>query len=189
MKNPKKTPLYPRHLASRAKMINFSGWYMPLEYKSSLEEAKMTRLHCGIFDVSHMGQLVLRGEASENFLQELTPNDVSLLEPGEMQYNLFLNERGGVIDDFIVSRMQIGFLCIVNASNKDKVLDWLCSRKKKNVDIEDLSSDSALISVQGPESYYVVGKVFGDRASCLKYMSFIEMTDPLKVLISRSGYT
>ena len=139
---PKRTPLYEQHLKLNGRIVDFNGWALPLEYKSILLEAKETRNSCGIFDASHMGEIEVGGGEALNFLQLLLSNDLSLIGPGQMQYNLIINPQGGVIDDCMVYCFVDKFLCVVNASNKDKVISWFntcLSGYRKNVKKYNLS--------------------------------------------------
>ena len=186
----KKTPFYQKHLQNKGRIIDFCGWALPSEYKSMLAEAKAVRLKCGIFDASHMGEIEVKGRGAFSFLQRLVSNDISIIDAGRMQYNLFLNEAGGIIDDLMIYRQEESFLCVVNASNKDKVLRWLEKNIQPDVEITDQSNNLALISIQGPHSAEIVKKVFGPEESELKYLSFrkIKIQDG-EIIISRSGYT
>lgn len=184
------TPLYRKHLQNNGRIINFFGWALPVEYKSMLKEAKQTRTHCGLFDVSHMGEIIIKGSSSLNFVNKLVSNNLSLISTGQMQYNLFLNVSGGIIDDCMIYRREKSLLCVVNASNKDKVLFWLEENKQDDVEIIDRSRRVALISLQGPLASQIGKKVFGEDIANLPYLSFTE--DKVKgkeILISRSGYT
>ena len=186
----KKTPLYQKHVANNARIVDFGGWALPLEYKSMLLEAKAVRDTCGLFDASHMGQIIVKGPGALEFLQRLTPNDISLIEEGQQQYNILLNDRGGVIDDLMVYRFHDHFFCVVNAANKDKVYAYLNEKKEGDVDITDESDDYALICLQGPRAASIMEKIAGIRASYLKYMHFIEQKKgDGRIIISRSGYT
>jgi len=186
----KKTSLYQRHLQSNAKIVNFEGWALPLEYRSILSEAKFSRTDCGLFDVSHMGQIIIEGEKSFDFLQYLTTNDISLITKGKLQYNLFINDDGGIVDDCMVYHLGESFLCVVNASNKEKVLNWLIKRASSSVRIVDKSDSFALISIQGPNSEKIVSKVLEASLAKLEYMHFVrEKIKGSELIISRSGYT
>ena len=186
----KKTPFYQKHLQDKGRIIDFSGWALPSEYKSMLAEAKAVRLACGIFDASHMGEIEVRGKGALSFLQKLVSNDISTIDIGRMQYNLFLNEAGGIIDDLMVYRQEEAFLCVVNASNKDKVLKWLEENIQPEVEIIDRSRNLALISIQGPYSAEVIKRAFGPEESELKYLSFKKVkAGDQEIIISRSGYT
>lgn len=186
----KKTPLYSRHIQAKAKMVDFAGWLMPVEYDSVLKEAKATRQTCGIFDASHMGEIRVTGTNALAFLQRILSNDLNRLRENHLQYNLILNKDGGVIDDLMVYRFLNSFLCVVNASNKDNVFRWLASNNQENVEITDESDDTALISLQGPQAAKIIAKVLGEKQAQLAYMTFV--TGKYKgreFLISRSGYT
>ena len=186
----KKTPLYQRYIENNARIVDFNGWALPIEYKSMLLEAKTVREACGLFDASHMGQIIVKGPGAFDFLQRLTPNDISLIEEGQQQYNVFLNDKGGVIDDLMVYRFHDHFLCVVNAANKDKVYDHLNENKGDDVELSDESDDYTLICLQGPKSASIMEKIAGTRASYLKYMHFIEQKKgDGRIIISRSGYT
>ncbi|MFH1505136.1 MAG: glycine cleavage system aminomethyltransferase GcvT [Candidatus Omnitrophota bacterium] len=188
----KKTPFYQKHLQNKGRIVDFCGWALPLEYQSALQEAKQVRSICGLFDASHMGEIIIQGPGSFDFLQRLASNDISLLKTGQMQYNLFLNKSGGVIDDLMVYKLKNGFMCVVNASNKDKVFTWLNKNNNQQAEIIDISDITALISIQGPNSAAIVNKVFGKKIADLNYMSFfegkIEGVDK-EAVVSRSGYT
>jgi aminomethyltransferase len=185
-----KTPFYQKHLQNKGKTVDFAGWALPVEYKSMLAEAGAVRKSCGLFDASHMGELAVRGRDAFLFLQRLTSNDLSVINAGQMQYNLFLNQNGGVIDDLMVYRRQASFLCVVNASNKAKVFKWLTDNIREEAEVIDQSSQLALISLQGPQAAGIAGKVFTEAVAALEYLSFVEIeADSQKILISRSGYT
>lgn len=186
----RKTPLYQKHLQSKGRIIDFAGWALPLDYGSMLKEAKQVRLNCGLFDTSHMGEIEIKGKGAFKFLQKLTPNDISLIAPGQMQYNLFLNTSGGIIDDFMCYYSDEGLSCVVNSSNKDKVISWLKDNKEPGVGLSDKSEETALISLQGPSSSRVIARVFGEKIGSLDYMFFTKREiDNRQVLVSRSGYT
>ena len=190
IKQLKRTPLYEIHLRNKAKMVNFAGWFMPVEYTGILKESRACRRSCVLFDVSHMGEIEISGDKALEFIQYLTTNDAASLVPYRMQYNLFINDRATVIDDFMLYRLQKSFLCVVNASNKDKVLSWLRKNVRNGVDIEDESEKTVLLSLQGPFSQKILEKVSNDSFDNLKYMHFIELSiSGIECLISRSGYT
>lgn len=171
----KRTPLYQQHIKNNARIIDFFGWAMPLEYTSILKEAKAVRAACGMFDASHMGQILVKGS-----LQGLASNDLSRLKNGQVQYNLLLNQDQGIIDDCLIYRLEEGFLLVVNASNKLKVLE----RLKKN-STRDFNG-RGLICLQGPRAQEIAAKIFSAEVTSLAYMSFYKTKD---FLISRTGYT
>ncbi len=186
----KRTPLYPLHKKNYAKMVIFFNWEMPIEYEGILREAKNTRTHCTLFDVSHMGKIEIKGKKSLKFIQYLTTNNIERIKAFSLQYNLFINEEATIIDDFMIYKLEDGFLCVVNASNKDKVFRWLNSNKIDGVEIEDKSDDMALLSLQGPHSEAVIKKISSINVKRLKYMHFIySKIDGVRCIISRSGYT
>ena len=196
---PQKTPLYEKHVENNGHIVDFSGWALPVEYTSILKEAKAVRTTCGLFDASHMGEIYVKGKNALSFLQSLTPNDISLTKKGQLQYNLFLNENGGIIDDLMVYNMGESYLCVVNASNVDKVYSWLitkmCESKyagenKSDLELVNESPNISLLPLQGPKAVLIMEKIFGKDINKLKYMHFIEPDfKGKKIIISRSGYT
>src|SRR6266540_1462422 len=153
-----RTPLYERHVELGARLVPFAGWEMPVQYEGVIPEHLAVRADCGVFDVSHMGELVVEGPRARELLQSLLSNDLGRLEPGKAQYTLLTNERGGIVDDLIV--YELGperFLLIVNASNRDVDLAWLREREVPGSDVRDVSDDYVLLAVQGPRSLAPLG--------------------------------
>jgi len=186
----RKTALYQKHVAAKAKIIDFAGWALPLEYSSMLKEALAVRRQCGLFDATHMGQIRLTGHKASLLLESLVTNDICSLKQGAMQYNLFLNEQAGVIDDCMIYREDDGFLCVVNAVNKDTVLAWVRAKADSEVMVVDESQQLALLSIQGPQAAPIVAEAVDRSVATLAYMHFSSiMLDGHKILISRSGYT
>ena len=186
----KKTPFYQKHLQNKGRIVDFSGWALPVEYKSTLAEAETVRKSCGLFDASHMGEIVVRGPGAFSFLQRLVSNDLSTISAGQMQYNLFLSESGCIIDDLMIYRMKNSFLCVVNASNKDKVFKWLNENIQPEVAIADKSKEYALVAIQGPNAARIIEKVFSRQEADLEYLSFKEIQiEGEELIVSRSGYT
>jgi len=194
---PKKTPLYQKHVENNAHIVDFSGWALPIEYTSILKETKAVRTTCGLFDASHMGEIIIKGVQALDFLQALTPNDISKTKPGQLQYNVFLNEKAGIIDDLMVYNLGGSFLCVVNASNINKVYTHLCRAKLEgkyvkpdNVEIVDESPEISLLSLQGPASSKIISEIFGKDINNIKYMHFVQLNFKNKnIILSRSGYT
>src|SRR6202162_6396090 len=148
-----RTPLYERHVALGALMIPFAGWEMPVQYEGVIPEHRAVREDCGIFDVSHMGELEVEGPQVRELLQGLLSNDLDKVEVGGAQYTLLTNEQGGIVDDLIVYRLEGGrYLLVVNASNKQADYEWLKHRESPRSDIRDVSDRYALLAVQGPRS-------------------------------------
>jgi aminomethyltransferase len=155
----KHSPLESAHLALGARLVPFAGWNMPVQYKSILEEHHAVRNHCGIFDISHMGQFIVRGEAAAGWLNSLLTNNLLALAPGQGHYTLMLNERGGVIDDLIAYRTgPHDFFLVVNASMIDEDLAWMQSHAIPGVTLENESDAWAGMAIQGPQSPAVFAK-------------------------------
>src|SRR6266545_4281116 len=153
-----RTPLYERHLALGARMVPFAGWEMPVQYEGVIPEHRAVREDCGIFDVSHMGELVVEGPRAHELLQSLLANDLDRVEVGGAQYTLLTNERGGIVDDLIAYRLEPGrYLLVVNAANKGVDYEWLKEREHRGADVRDVSDEYALLAVQGPRSLERLG--------------------------------
>ncbi|MGH3080816.1 MAG: glycine cleavage system aminomethyltransferase GcvT [Gaiellaceae bacterium] len=180
-----RTPLYERHLALGARLVPFAGWEMPVQYEGVIQEHRAVRGDCGVFDVSHMGELEVEGPRVRELLQSLLSNDVGRLEPGDAQYTLLTNERGGIVDDLIVYRLEQGrYLLIVNASNRETDFRWLKEREIPGSDVRDVSDDYALLAVQGPRSIERLGL---DDAPSFTF-SMAEL-DGIECMVNRTGYT
>src|SRR2546427_1761660 len=146
-----KTPLHERHVALGARMVPFAGWEMPVQYEGVSSEHRAVRSDCGAFDVSHMGEIEVEGPRAHELLQGLLANDLDRVQPGQAQYTLLTNERGGIVDDLIAYRLgEFHYLLIVNASNRDMDFHWLQQREIPGSDVRDVSDGYALIAVQGP---------------------------------------
>ena len=149
----KRTPLYAQHAALNAKLVEFGGWEMPVQYSGIVSEHRAVRSAAGLFDVSHMGQIQVSGAGAMDFLQYLAANDIGKLQIGRCQYSFLLNERGGTIDDMMVYRTEADrYTLVVNASNAEK--DWAHVRStgagRRAVDLENRSGHGALLAFQGP---------------------------------------
>ncbi len=188
----KQTPLYAAHTSLNAKIVDFAGWAMPVLYTGILEEARAVRSHSGIFDISHMGRIIVSGDGATGFLQSLTSNDVEALKPSEAQYSLLTNKDGGIIDDIIVYRQtSSSYLVVINAGNTAKDLKWLRSSLSKNTNIADETEETAMIAVQGPEACSLVANLAGEP-SLLDLKRFQYATGTLsgaKTTFCRTGYT
>lgn len=193
----KKTVLFDSHKALGAKIVPFGGWAMPVSYSSVLQEHKAVREQCGLFDVSHMGEVFVSGKNAATFLQKLTINDIDRLTPGSGQYTAILNEQGGMIDDLIIYRLEPdAFLICVNAGNKDKDFDWIRSQagKAEGVLVEDKSDAYSQIAVQGPTSPDVMKAVIPATELSgfqdLDYMQIRKITAfGSDMYVARTGYT
>lgn len=191
MENLKITPLYEEHIQLGAKMVEFAGWMMPIQYKGLIEEHRCVRSHVGIFDVSHMGEIRLRGSSALNTLQWLTTNDVSHLENGYAQYSLLPNTEGGLVDDIIVYCLEKNndYLVCVNASNQDKDLDWMI-KHNKGAEILDESSYWAQIAIQGPNSLFLSEEIFQIKLDQMNPFKILKSQfNGFEILIATTGYT
>jgi aminomethyltransferase len=185
-----KTPLYEKHLALGARMVEFAGFIMPVSYAGIVEEHRAVRSGAGVFDVSHMGEFTVSGDGALQYLNTVTTNDVAALEPWQVQYSAILNDAGGVIDDLVVYRRDRDYLLVVNAANTARDYEWLKSRLKDGVTLEDVSGRTGQIAVQGPAAKEVVSPLAGDDISGLGYYRAIESeVAGVFCLLSRTGYT
>ena len=192
----KKTPLHALHKQLKAKMVNFGGWDMPVQYESVLAEHKYVREHCGIFDVSHMGELIVEGKDALAYLQGITINDVARLELGNGQYSALPTEDAGFVDDLIIYRVGAQrYLLCVNASNIEKDFEWL--KKNQGAHKVTLTNESTLwsqLAVQGPESEEALKAILGSedqkRIAELPYTNITEASfQGKKGFVARTGYT
>ncbi len=185
-----KTPLYDWHKNHGAKMVEFGGWLLPVSYEGVLSEHQAVRERCGLFDISHMGEIFVEGEDAAAFLQYLTTNDVSKLKDGAAQYSLLLNAQGYVLDDIIVYRLKPDkYLLCVNASNTEKAYQWIRSQAKGRVEIKNRSAAMGMVALQGPASAKVLAKL-GIDLQPLDRFHFLETSvASAAVIFSRTGYT
>ncbi len=186
----KQTPLTARHRALGAKMVDYAGFEMPVQYVGVLEEHNTVRTKVGIFDLTHMGEFELTGPGALDTVNYVTTNDASVLKEGEIQYSPLTNENGGFIDDILVYRTADGFWLVVNASNAAKDYAWIKANLRPETELRDLSDELTLIAVQGPKSAPLVEEILGLSLSELKNYTFIQVTyEGTKLLVSRTGYT
>jgi aminomethyltransferase len=189
----KRTPLYELHLAAKAKIVEFGGWEMPLQYKGIIAEHQAVRSDVGMFDVSHMGKFTLRGKDSLQALQNLVPSDLAKLRAGEAQYTLLLNVEGGIIDDVIIyCHGDNEWSMIVNAATTDKDRNWITSHLLESADCEfsDRSLTQTLIAVQGKLAINYLQDLVGTDLTQVKKFGHIT-TEVLgaKSFVARTGYT
>lgn len=189
----KKTPFNEIHRKLGAKMVEFAGFEMPVQYSSIVNEHKCVRSGVGVFDVSHMGEFFVRGKDGEKFLQRNTLNDVTKLTPGKAQYSALVNENGFLLDDLIVYRMndlERTHMIVANASNIDKDFKAFSSRLSGDVKLEDASDRTGLLSVQGPKSIKTLQKLTDTDLESIQYYHFVEgKMAGIGAIISRTGYT
>jgi aminomethyltransferase len=180
-----KTPLHDRHVALGARMVPFAGWEMPVQYEGVISEHRAVRADCGVFDVSHMGEFEVEGPRATAFLQATLSNDIDKIGPGEAQYTLMTNERGGIIDDLIVYRLEeVRYLLIVNAANRETNLSWLKDQEIRGSDVRDVSDEYALLAVQGPRAIERLGLPEARQFTCAE-----GEIDGIQCMVNRTGYT
>jgi aminomethyltransferase len=179
------TPLHDRHVALGARMVPFAGWEMPVQYAGVIAEHRAVRGDAGVFDVSHMGEFEVEGPRATDLLQATLSNDLDRIGPGQAQYTLLTNERGGILDDLIVYRLEPArYLLIVNAANRDSDFRWLKEREIPGSDVRDVSDEYGLLAVQGPRAIERLGLPEA------RAFTFAEgEIDGIPCMINRTGYT
>ncbi len=187
----RRTPLYGAHRRLGAKMVGFAGWDMPVQYRGVIEEHLAVRSRAGLFDVSHMGEVEVSGPGALDLCQELTANDVSRTEVGQAQYNVLLNEHGGIVDDIVVYRLaETYFLICVNAANTDKDFRWIRGRAGKEAEVRDTSSRYVQLALQGPLAEKILQPLTPLKLETMKPFRFSRAeVSSISCLISRTGYT
>lgn len=186
----KKTKFYSIHEKSGAKIVEFAGYLMPIQYSSIIAEHKAVRNSVGVFDVSHMGEIFIRGKNAQDLVQYITINDVTKLYPGRVQYSAMCYPDGGIVDDLLVYMISPEeFLIVVNASNMEKDFKWMIDNNKFNAEIENLSDEYSLLAIQGPDSAKTLRKLI-DKELNLEYYHFFDASIAgVKMIVSRTGYT
>ena len=189
--NVKSTPLREEHISLGAKMVDFAGWYMPVEYAGLRQEHMNVRAKVGLFDVSHMGEIRIRGPHSLATVEWLTSNFAGKLENGQAQYSLLTNDQGGLVDDLIVYCVEKGvdYLLCVNASNADKDFAWMV-KHNRGAEITNESDKWGQIAIQGPQALRLAGRVFGEEVLQIPSFEFRHFQfNGAEVLVARTGYT
>ena len=185
MQTLQRTPLHERHVSLGARMIPFVGWDMPVQYEGVIQEHRAVRTDCGVFDVSHMGEIEVEGPRAPELLQGLLSNDLHRVAVGGAQYTLLTNERGGIVDDLIVYRLdEFRYLLIVNASNAKADYEWIKERERRGSDVRDVSEEYALLAVQGPRTNERLGL---DEAPAFTFAP--GQIDGVECMVNRTGYT
>ncbi|MFH1367836.1 MAG: glycine cleavage system aminomethyltransferase GcvT [Elusimicrobiota bacterium] len=189
----RRTPLYHEHEKLKAKFTEFGGWDMPVFYSSIIDEHNTVRNSAGIFDASHMGEFIVGGKDAVQYLNKITITDTGLLKPGQCKYSMFLNEKGGIIDDILIYRRENDFFVVVNAGNMPKDWDWVNWNKSGDVILENRSEEISLIALQGPGSKNIMQQFVKNNLDEVKYYTFFTPVfndmSPKFALISRTGYT
>ena len=187
----RKTPLHARHKALGARMVEFAGWDMPVQYRGIQAEHAAVRSRAGLFDVSHMGQIDVKGPGAAGFCQRVTTNDVERLKPSQAQYTLLLNERAGVIDDLVIFRLEADrYLLCVNAARSAVDFAWLARHAGDDVTVRDVSDTYALLALQGPAAEPILQRFTALELPALKGFTFATgEVSGVHCIVSRTGYT
>ena len=193
----KRTCLYDKHVQLGALMSPFAGFEMPIQYSNITDEHQAVRQHCGVFDVSHMGEVVVRGRDAERYVQHIFTNDVKDAPDGQVYYGMMCYEDGGTVDDLLVYKMaDQDFFLVINAANIDKDWAWMQEQAKGfDIELKNVSDDYSQIAVQGPEAEQVVEEVLGIACkeltfyTCKTILPQPSTLNPLPIIVSRTGYT
>lgn len=186
----KRTKFYDIHKKLNAKIVDFAGFEMPIQYSSMINEHKAVRESVGVFDVSHMGEVIVKGEKALDFVQHITVNDASKLTAGKVQYSAMCYEDGGIVDDLLVYRKsEDEFFLVINGSNIDKDFEWMQKNNKFGVELINESDEYSLLAVQGKSSQKTIQKIC-DKEIDLEYYTFMEAkVAGIEMIVSRTGYT
>ncbi|MFL5763953.1 MAG: glycine cleavage system aminomethyltransferase GcvT [Bacteroidia bacterium] len=188
----KSVALESKHVALGAKMVPFAGYNMPVSYSGLNDEHVTVRTAVGVFDVSHMGEFILKGENALDLIQRVTSNDASVLTDGKVQYSCLPNDKGGIVDDLLVYRISDKeYMLVVNASNIDKDWNWISRHNTKGVEMKNISDDVSLLAVQGPKAILALQKLTDINLSDMPYYTFTrgKFNGEENVIISNTGYT
>jgi aminomethyltransferase len=186
-----RTPLYTWHAAHGARLVEFGGWDMPVQYSTIVEEHQAVRTAAGIFDISHMGRLFFDGPDALDWIQHVYTNNAATLKDGQARYGLVCNEQGGIRDDVLVTRLGRGYLMVDNASNRAKIVGWLQEHKgSRQAGFEDRTTTTGMVAVQGPSAVEQCRGLTADDAGPLGYYFAVNTTwQGRPCLLSRTGYT
>lgn len=188
----KRTPFYDIHKELKARIVEFAGFEMPVEYSGIKDEHLTVRNGVGVFDVSHMGEIWIKGPHALSLIQKVTSNDASVLQMGQAQYSCFPNGKGGIVDDLLVYHFEPEkYMLVVNSSNIDKDYDWIVSQNSFGAEIENTSDKISLLAIQGPKAISVLQKLTDINLSEIKYYHFKvgQFAGIDNVIISATGYT
>jgi aminomethyltransferase len=186
-----RTPLFDWHQARGARIVDFAGWDMPVQYNSIVEEHQAVRTAAGIFDISHMGRLSFAGDGTLGLLQQVYTNNVATMKDFQARYGLVCNEKGGVRDDVLVYRWPYGYAMVVNASNREKIVAWLNQHKAdRNVEITDRTYATCMVALQGPQAVEMSkGLTPADSGQLAYYFATATTYQGKPCIVSRTGYT
>lgn len=186
----KRTAFYDIHKAAGGKLVDFAGFEMPIQYEGIIKEHMAVRESVGIFDVSHMGEVEVRGKDAFDFVQRLTTNDVSKLGEGKVQYSAMCLDDGGIVDDLLVYDFGDHFMLVINASNIEKDFKWMQDNVKGDVQLTNKSDDYSLLAIQGPNAEKTLQKLTDVELSSIPYYNFkVGMIAGQEAIISHTGYT
>ncbi|WP_163652780.1 glycine cleavage system aminomethyltransferase GcvT [Listeria sp. PSOL-1] len=188
----KKTPLHSVYAKYGAKTIDFGGWDLPVQFAGIKAEHEAVRTDVGVFDVSHMGEITVKGSGSEAYLQKMLSNDLTKLSDGRAQYNIMCYEDGGAVDDLVVYRKgEHDYLLVVNAANIEKDYSWLKEHETEDVAVENVSKEYGQLALQGPNAEKILSDLTNADLSAISFFGFVTDVEVagVKALISRSGYT
>lgn len=188
----KKIALNDIHVALNGKMVPFAGYSMPVQYSGINDEHETVRNRVGVFDVSHMGEFILKGTGALDLIQRVTSNDAAKLTDGKVQYSCLPNETGGIVDDLLVYRIdESTYMLVVNASNIEKDWNWIKSKNSSNVEMHNISDQTSLLAVQGPDAVKALSTLTDIDLSSMEYYTFSKGTFAgcKNVLVSATGYT
>jgi len=186
----KRTKLYNKHIELGAKMVEFAGYEMPVQYSSIIDEHNAVRNSVGVFDVSHMGEVIVKGNQAFDFIQYITINDVAKLAAGKVQYTAMCYENGGIVDDLLLYQLDDNeFMLVINASNIEKDLEWMHKNNKFDAEIINESDEYSLFAVQGPNSKKTLAKICKSGLDMEYYHFQISECEGTEIIISRTGYT
>lgn len=189
----KKTPLYEEHVKHGGKIVNYAGWLLPVQYEGLVAEHEAVRNQAGLFDVSHMGAILVSGEDSEAFLDYLLTNDISKMADEQIIYTIMCRASGAVVDDLLVYKYEAkNYLLVVNAANIDKDYDWIVSNKGAyKVDIENQSDETSILALQGPNAEKILQRIVDIDLSDMKKFTLRRNVNlnGVKAMVSRNGYT
>ncbi|MFH1223785.1 MAG: glycine cleavage system aminomethyltransferase GcvT [Pseudomonadota bacterium] len=187
----RKTSIYDNHVKCGGRVVEFAGWYLPVEFSGLINEHNSVRNNVGIFDVSHMGEISVKGERAGEFVRNLVTNDTNKLYDGRVMYTPMCYENGGIVDDLLVYRInEKEYLLVVNASNIQKDFEWIKSTNKFDVELKNVSDDYFQLAVQGPNAKTVMEKCFNVDLSDIKFFHFKNMNlNNVPCIVSRTGYT
>ncbi|MBS1551160.1 MAG: glycine cleavage system aminomethyltransferase GcvT, partial [Bacteroidetes bacterium] len=186
----KKTAFNSIHKKYGAKLVDFAGYEMPVQYEGIIAEHKAVRESVGVFDVSHMGEVEVRGKDAFDFVQRLTTNDVSKLEKGDVQYSAMCLKDGGIVDDLLVYNLGDHYMLVINASNIDKDIEWMQKNLSGDVTLKNISDETSLLAVQGKNSLATLQKLTEVNLSEIEYYKFVTgKIAGQDAIISHTGYT